>query len=360
MRLGLAGMIAAALLGACAGATAQSYPTREIQVVVGLPAGSGGDVVARFYADKLSQLAGKPVIVENKPGMILSIGADAVAKAKPDGYTVLITSVTSSHAANLFNFKKLPYDPIKDFTPVATLQKSYFILMVRPEAPWQTVAELTAAMKAERRQGELRLRQPAGARLRRALQGARGPAGGRHPVPDLDGVAAGNVQRRARLPVHRRDAGHAAAPPASCAALAVTSGQRVPGVDIPTMAEAANIPEFDIAPVWGVLLPAGAPAPIVAQLEAWFGQIVKMDATKAFLANTHGAPFPGGAKELAAFLPKGNQEVGGAVEAREDRAAVTAVPPAQEEGGLDGSDPAGGNRRVGRKDHPAFQEGVSM
>lgn len=85
-------------------------------MVVGLPAGSGGDVIVRYYSDKLSKLSGRAVIVENKPGMILSIGADAVAKAPPDGYTVLITSVTSSHAANLFNFKKLPYDPVKDFT----------------------------------------------------------------------------------------------------------------------------------------------------------------------------------------------------------------------------------------------------
>src|ERR1700759_4472441 len=137
----------AMLIGASVAAQAQTYPTREIKVVVGLPAGSGGDVVTRFYADQLSKLAGKPVIVENKPGMILTIGADAVAKAPPDGYTILITSVTSSLAANLYNFKKLPYDPIKDFTPVATLQKSYFILMVRAEAPWKTVAELTEAMK---------------------------------------------------------------------------------------------------------------------------------------------------------------------------------------------------------------------
>ena len=86
--------------------------------------------------------------------------------------------------------------------------------------------------------------------------------------------------------------------------LAVTAGQRVPGVDLPTMAEAADIPEFDIAPVWGVLLPAGAPAPIVARLEAWFAQISKMDATRQYLANTHAAPFPGGAKDLADFIPK--------------------------------------------------------
>ena len=86
--------------------------------------------------------------------------------------------------------------------------------------------------------------------------------------------------------------------------LAVTAGQRIPGVDLPTMAEAADIPEFDIAPVWGVLLPAGAPAPIVARLESWFAQISEMDATRQLHANTHGAPFPGDAKALAEFMPK--------------------------------------------------------
>src|SRR5438445_12043130 len=144
MTLKVVGWMAVFLLAACLPARAQTYPTREIRVIVGLPAGSGGDIVARFYADKLSQLAGNPVIVENKPGMILSIGADAVAKSPPDGYTILITSVTSSHAANLFNFKKLPYDPIKDFTPVALLQQTYFVLMVRPEADAATGAQLTA------------------------------------------------------------------------------------------------------------------------------------------------------------------------------------------------------------------------
>ena len=70
------------------------------------------------------------------------------------------------------------------------------------------------------------------------------------------------------------------------------------------MAEAANIPEFDIAPVWAVFLPAGAPAPIVAQLESWFAKIMTLDATRQFLANTHGAPLPGGAKDLADLIPK--------------------------------------------------------
>src|ERR1041384_1313426 len=99
MAFKLVGCIAAALRGAGLPARARTYPGRAIGVVGGRPGGSGGDVVARFYADGLSLLAGKPVIVENRPGMILSIGADAVAKAPPDGYTILITSVTSSHAA---------------------------------------------------------------------------------------------------------------------------------------------------------------------------------------------------------------------------------------------------------------------
>ena len=304
MRLVTAGAVAAALLGAVSAVPAQTYPTREIRVVVGLPAGSGGDVVVRFYADKLSQLAGKPVIVENKPGMILSIGADAVAKAQPDGYTILITSVTSSHAANLFMFKKLPYDPIRDFTPVATLQKSYFILMVRPESPWNTVAELTAAMKTKGAKASYGYGSPpalASSELYKARAGLEAVG-----IPYRTSMASLPEMFRGELDFQFIDAtqGTPLLSSGKLRGLAVTTGQRVPGVDIPTMAEAANIPEFDIAPVWGVLLPARTPQPIVARLESWFDQIVKMDATRAFLANTRGAPFPGNARALAEFLPK--------------------------------------------------------
>jgi len=296
--------IAAALVSTCLSAAAQTYPTREIRVVVGLPAGSGGDIVARYYADKLSGLAGKPVIVENRPGMILSIGADTVAKAPPDGYTVLITSVTSSHAANLFNFKKLPYDPIKDFTPVAMLQKSYFMLMVRPEAPWKSVAELTEAMKAKGDKASYGYGAPpslASAELYKARKGLKAVG-----IPYKTSMASLPEMFSGELDFQFIDstAGTPLRHSGKLRAFAVTAGQRVPGVDLPTMAEAAGIPEFDIAPVWGVLLPAGAPAPIVAKLEAWFAEISRMDATRQYQASTHAAPFAGNAKALADFLPK--------------------------------------------------------
>jgi tripartite-type tricarboxylate transporter receptor subunit TctC len=298
-------MIAAAILAASvAAAPAQTYPTREMRVVVGLPAGSGGDVVARFYADRLSQLAGKPVIVENKPGMILSIGADAVAKAAPDGYSILITSVTSSHAANLFMFKKLPYDPIKDFTPVATLQRSYFILMVREQAPWRTVAELTEAMKAKGNKASYGYGSPpalASSELYKARAGLQAVG-----VPYRTSMASLPEMFSGELDFQFIDAtqGTPLLQTGKVRALAVTSGRRIPGVDLPTMAEAANIPEFDIAPTWGVFLPAGTPPAIVARLESWFDQITKMEVTAQFLARTHAAPFPGGAKALADFLPR--------------------------------------------------------
>ena len=304
----IAGWIVAALSVIFSGnevwAQAQSYPTREIRVVVGLPAGSGGDVVARFYADKLSQLAGKPVIVENRPGMILSLGADTVAKAVPDGYTILITSVTSSHAANLFNFKKLPYDPIKDFTPVATLQKSYFMLMTRAEAPWKTVAELTDAMKIKGDKASYGYGAPpalASAELYKARKDLKAVG-----IPYKTSMASLPEMFSGEIDFQFIDstAGTPLLQGGKVRGLAVTAGQRVPGVELPTMAEAAGIPEFDIAPVWGVLLPAGAPTPIVARLEAWFAQISAMEVTRQYIASTNAAPFPGNAKQLADFIPR--------------------------------------------------------
>jgi tripartite-type tricarboxylate transporter receptor subunit TctC len=293
----------AALLGA-ATAQAQTYPVRDMKVVIGLPAGSGGDVVARYYADKLSRVSGRAVVVENKPGMILSLGADAVAKAAPDGYTILITSVTSSHAANVHNFKKLPYDPIKDFTPVATLQKTYFILLVRAEAPWKSVAELTEAMRQKGDKASYGYGSPpalASAELYKARAGLKTVA-----IPYKTSMESLPQMFSGELDYQFIDAtqGTPLLQGGRLRGLAVTSGERVPGVDLPTMAEAAGIPEFDVAPVWGVLLPAGAPAPVVAKLEAWFAEIVRMEDTRKFLAATHGASFPGGANDLAAFIPK--------------------------------------------------------
>jgi tripartite-type tricarboxylate transporter receptor subunit TctC len=304
MKVRIAGIIVAALLGAGIDAQAQTYPSRDMRVVVGLPPASGGSIIARFYADKLAQVSGQPVIVENRPGMILSIGADVVAKSAPDGYTILITSVTSSHAANNFLFKKLPYDPIRDFTPVALLQQGYFILTVRPESGWDTVAKLTAAMKQKGAKASYGYGSPpalGSAELHKARTGIQ--AVGipyRTAMQSLPQMFAGELD----FQFFDSTQGTPLITGGKLRGLAITASKRVPGVDLPTMAEAANIPEFDISPTWGVFLPAGAPPSVVAKLEAWFLAIVNMESTKLFLSRTHASPFPGDAKALAAFLPK--------------------------------------------------------
>ena len=127
---------------------AQEYPARDIHAICVFPPGSGGDVFVRYFSSKLSDaLGGKTVVVENKPGALGNIGSEYVAKAKPDGYTILITPGSSTLAASPHTFKKIGFDPVKDFTPVTTLSKLAFAMVVDPKTPIMTVADLTAHLK---------------------------------------------------------------------------------------------------------------------------------------------------------------------------------------------------------------------
>src|SRR4026209_1257247 len=99
-------------------ALAQDYPVREIRSVCNFAPGSGADIIVRYYSDKLSRLAGKPVVVENKPGAQGLLATDYVAKSRPDGYTILITPASSTLATAPHIFKQIPFDPLKDFQPV--------------------------------------------------------------------------------------------------------------------------------------------------------------------------------------------------------------------------------------------------
>src|SRR6266850_2104082 len=108
-------------------AGAQDYPARELRAVCNYAPGSGADIMVRFYSDQLSKLAGKPVIVENKPGANGQIANDFVAKSRPDGLTLLITPVSSTLTSAPYLFKQLTYDPVKDFAAVTTLATLAFV-----------------------------------------------------------------------------------------------------------------------------------------------------------------------------------------------------------------------------------------
>src|SRR5262245_12573372 len=119
-----------ALLSMSGLAAAQDYPAREIRSVVNFPPGSGMDIMIRYYSIKLSELAGKPVIVENKPGAAGNIATEFVVRSKPDGYTIMITPASSTLAAAASTFKKLPFDPQRDLQPVLLLTKLGFVFVV--------------------------------------------------------------------------------------------------------------------------------------------------------------------------------------------------------------------------------------
>src|SRR5215213_1419140 len=133
-------LIAATLFLAALAAQAQTYPTKPVKLVVPFPAGSATDQVARLAGAELQAALGQPFVVENKAGAQGAIAAAEVAKAAPDGYTLMLTTNTPQ-AANVSLFKKLNYDPVKDFAPVARLGTTSFMLMVRPEFPAKNLKE---------------------------------------------------------------------------------------------------------------------------------------------------------------------------------------------------------------------------
>jgi len=134
-------------------AAAQDYPSREIHSICNFSAGSGADIIVRWYSDRLSKLAGKAVIVENKPGNQGTIATDFVAKSKPDGYTLMITPASSTLATAPHLFKRLPFDPQKDFAPVTTLTSLSFVIAVDASKPIKTVAELIQSLKSKKGNG---------------------------------------------------------------------------------------------------------------------------------------------------------------------------------------------------------------
>ncbi len=284
----------------------QTWPAKDrlFRVICAFPVGQGADIITRYFADKLGALSGQPVIVENRVGQLGAIAAASVARSKPDGYTIFITPASASHAMNPFLLKSPGYDPIKDFTPVTTLARTFFVLTVGPNSPYNSVRELTEAMKKKGEKGSYAYLSPT-ANVASALY--------KHitGIQTLGVPYKANVQTLSEMQTGQIDfqfidgtSALALIAAGRMRALAVTTSQRVALMpDIPTMAE-SGAPEFDVTPWWAVFLPPNAPQPVVDKLESWFNQIVAMDDTKTFLTKVSAYAFPGNAEFLAEFLRK--------------------------------------------------------
>jgi tripartite-type tricarboxylate transporter receptor subunit TctC len=279
--------LALALIGFIAPVKAQDYPTRPITIVVTLAAGTGMDVIARLYAEKLSQSLGKAVVIENKPGASTMLGTAAVANSQPDGYTLLVAT-SAALSINPTLFKQIAYDPEKDLAPVALYLKSPFILIVNPSLPVHSVPELIEY--AKKSPTPLNYSSPGAGGLpylsvelmnaRFGLKMTHVPY--RNSPQAVSDVAAGHVD----LSIAEAGASLALIRDGKVRALAVTSTQRLPAhPTVPPMAEAANAPGFETVS-WHVLLaPAKTPRPIVEKLHAEMKRIMSDKEMQTKLSN---------------------------------------------------------------------------
>lgn len=282
-----------AALACGAPALAQStYPERQIHVLVGFAPGSGADILARYFSRRLSDLAGKPVIVENKPGATSNIAVGLAAKAKPDGYTMLY-SANSNMAGNRFLFKDLPFDTVTDFTPVALLSETTFIVVVAPGSPVNSIAELTKSLKANARAKFAYTNQIAllSTQYYRNAVGAEAVAVSYRTATDaLPDIQSGTID----FMIIDGTFGMGQLKAGRIKPLAVSTANRLPTLpDLPTMIE-AGIPGFDFASWWAAWLPKGASPDVVAKLEGWFATITASPETREFLSATAGTPLQGG------------------------------------------------------------------
>jgi tripartite-type tricarboxylate transporter receptor subunit TctC len=282
-RLCLAGLVAAGSV--LAHAQTDPWPNKPVRFVVPYPPGGLADAVARALAEGLSERLKQPVVIDNKPGGSLIIGTDLVAKAAPDGYTILLGS-SSSLAINAAAFKKLPYDPSKDFTPVSLSFRTPLMLMVAPSVPANNVKELIAYGKAHpgalsyaslghgstlHLSGEL-FKSLAGLDIVHVPY-----KGTTAAVPDLmTGRVSMMFDGGALLPQAREG---------KVKMMAVTSAKRMPGMpDVPAMAE-AGVPGYDLDLWFGVVAPAGTPAAIADRLSRAIGEVQQQAAFRTRLGS---------------------------------------------------------------------------
>jgi tripartite-type tricarboxylate transporter receptor subunit TctC len=267
------GMVLAALP-----ATAQTYPTRAIKIVVPATPGGAIDQIARSLAEKLTVSLGQPVLVENKPGASNNLGTDFVAKSAPDGYTLVI--VASSHATNKFLYKAMPYDPVKDFAPVAYTHVVPLMLAVHPSVPAKNVTELVAWIKANPDKANYASSGP-GSSLHMAAELFMSMSKTKMQHVPYKGSSAAHPDLLAGrtalifdpVPAIR---GHVKS--GALRGLAVTTISRSSVFpDTPTIAESPGFAGYDASTWGGILAPAGTPRDIVLKLNAAINDALKMD-----------------------------------------------------------------------------------
>ena len=282
---------------------AQDYPTRSIRMVVPFAPGGGTDFSARTIAQSMTDSFGQTVIVDNKPGAATNIGAEIVAKAAPDGYTLLLSS-GSTFAMNPAISKKTPYDTFRDFTPVGSFSRYVLLLVVAPDVPVKSVQEFITYARA--RPGQLSFGSPglnSSHQLamelfmqRTGLTMIHVPFKG--AAPAMQEIIAGRVNSMFQdlaTALQQIKAG-------KLRALGVASDKRFPSMpEVPTVSE-AGVAGFDASAWIGIVAPTGTPVAIINKLNAEMNKVLANPGLLQKLADTGAEPLPGTPAQFGALL----------------------------------------------------------
>ena len=299
----LAGLVFLSLVCASTATLAQSYPAKPLRLVAPFPPGGPADILSRIIGQHLAESWGQQVVVDNRAGAGGNIGSDIVAKAPPDGYTLLLGFV-GTHAINASLYSSMPYDNIRDFEPVSRVAMVTIILVLHPSVPANSVKDLIALARS--RPGELTFGSPGNGtpqHLAGELFNTMAKAKTVHipykgAVPALNDLLGGRVSMI-----------FSSMPPAlphiktgRLKALAVTSGKRSPAVpDVPTIAE-SGLPGYEVINWYGVLAPAGTPKDIVARLNGEIRRILSLPDVRERLAAQGAETITSTPQEFAAYI----------------------------------------------------------
>ena len=291
--------------GGCAGALAQDWPSKPIRFIAPNLPGGPTDILARLIGQKLAESLGQPVVIENRAGAAGNIGTEAAAKAPPDGYT-LVTGNNATFGANVSLYKRLGFDPVRDFAPVIFVATQPNILVVHPSLPVTNVKELIALAKA--RPGQLNYSgsgMGAAAHLAAELFKSMTATNIVHipyksAAPALTDLMAGETQLMfaTSLSVIQHIKAN------RVRALGVTTAKRSRFLpELPTIAE-AGVPGFEASTWHGVLVPAGTPAAIVGRLNTEINRMLQLAEVRERLAAMGAEVVGGSAKEFADHIQR--------------------------------------------------------
>jgi tripartite-type tricarboxylate transporter receptor subunit TctC len=284
---------------------ADDYPSREIHSICMFPAGTGADIVVRYYSRKLQDLAGKPVVVENRIGAAGNIATEYVARSKPDGYTIFIAPASSIIPPARFLFKQLGYDPDKDLASVALLATLPFILFVAGDSPIKSVPELVEHLRKKGDKSSYGSSTTVGQVCAEMFKAQFGLT--TMEVKYRSGLDGLNELINHQLDFYFTDPGTTKGMVADgrLRPLMVTTARRSSAMPNLPSSKECGVNNLDLDSWWSVHVPAGTPAPVVQKLAGWLDQIAKSEETRNFLAETTNAePLLGGPKAVDELMAK--------------------------------------------------------